>query len=201
MILTVGNAAAGGSCVARAEDGRVVFVRHALPGETVRVQVTSEGSKFLRADAVEVLTPASNWSSYPPHKHDEERPGESQLEEIYYFETAAEDGAGDHDAVAFGLQRVYGSGPGREIDVCTEVRAGDAVLVPHGWHGPSVAAPGYHLYYLNVMAGPGTDRAWNICDDPAHGWVRATWEDQEIDSGRTALAGRRPPSGHADASW
>lgn len=55
MILTVGSAAAGGSCVARAEDGRVVFVRHALPGETVRVHVTSEGSKFLRADAVEVL--------------------------------------------------------------------------------------------------------------------------------------------------
>lgn len=58
MILTVGNPAAGGSCVARAEDGRVVFVRHALPGETVRVEVTSSGSKFLRADAVEVITPS-----------------------------------------------------------------------------------------------------------------------------------------------
>lgn len=55
MILTVGRVAAGGACVARAEDGRVVFVRHALPGETVRVVVTSTGSKFLRADAVEVL--------------------------------------------------------------------------------------------------------------------------------------------------
>lgn len=58
MILTVGGVAAGGACVARAEDGRVVFVRHALPGETVRVVVTSEGSKFLRADAVEVLDAA-----------------------------------------------------------------------------------------------------------------------------------------------
>ena len=56
MILTVGSPAAGGACVARAEDGRVVFVRHALPGETVRVVVTSDGAKFLRADAVEVLT-------------------------------------------------------------------------------------------------------------------------------------------------
>ncbi len=55
MILTVGQAAAGGACVGRAEDGRVVFVRHALPGETVRVAVTSQGSKFLRADVVEVL--------------------------------------------------------------------------------------------------------------------------------------------------
>jgi tRNA/tmRNA/rRNA uracil-C5-methylase (TrmA/RlmC/RlmD family) len=55
VILTVGNVAAGGACVARAEDGRVVFVRHSLPGETVRVVVTSTGSKFLRADVVEVL--------------------------------------------------------------------------------------------------------------------------------------------------
>jgi tRNA/tmRNA/rRNA uracil-C5-methylase (TrmA/RlmC/RlmD family) len=58
MILTVGGPAAGGACVARAEDGRVVFVRHCLPGETVRVQLTSEGSTFLRADAVEVLSPS-----------------------------------------------------------------------------------------------------------------------------------------------
>jgi len=58
VILTVGRVAAGGACVARAEDGRVVFVRHALPGETVRVVVTSSGSRFLRADAVEVLSPS-----------------------------------------------------------------------------------------------------------------------------------------------
>jgi 5-deoxy-glucuronate isomerase len=44
-----------------------------------------------------------------------------------------------------------------------------------------MAAPGYHLYYLNIMAGPGTERAWLICDDPAHAWVRGTWHDQEID--------------------
>ncbi len=61
-----------------------------------------------RMIAVEVLTPAGNWSSYPPHKHDEEGPDESQLEEVYYFEVAR---GGP------GYQRVYGSGPGREIDV------------------------------------------------------------------------------------
>ncbi len=44
--------------------------------------------------------------------------------------------------------------PERPIDVLAEVRTGDVVLVPHGWHGPSMAAPGYDLYYLNVMAGP-----------------------------------------------
>jgi 5-deoxy-glucuronate isomerase len=130
---------------------------------------TFEADKLI---AVEVLTPSSNWSSYPPHKHDEDREGESVLEEIYYFEV-------ENDGPGF--QRVYTSGPGREIDVCTEVRSGDTVLIPHGWHGPSMATPGYHLYYLNVMAGPGAERAWQICDDPAHAWVRGTWDDQEID--------------------
>ncbi|MEU9291187.1 5-deoxy-glucuronate isomerase [Streptomyces sp. NPDC048275] len=121
----------------------------------------------------EVLTPGGNWSSYPPHKHDEARPGvESELEEIYYFQVGGENG--------FGYQRVYGTKE-RPIDVLAEVRSGDTVLIPHGWHGPSIAAPGYDLYYLNVMAGPGQDRAWLICDDPAHGWVRATWESQDID--------------------
>ncbi|MBO8184131.1 5-deoxy-glucuronate isomerase [Streptomyces spirodelae] len=47
---------------------------------------------------------------------------------------------------------------------------------------PSAAAPGYDLYCLNVMAGPGQDRAWLICDDPAHGWVRSTWGTQDVDA-------------------
>lgn len=122
--------------------------------------------------AVEVLTPAGNWSSYPPHKHDEQREGEARLEEIYYFEVG---GSG------IGYQRVYSSGPDREIDVCAEVRSGDTVLIPHGWHGPSMAVPGYPLYYLNVMAGPSPERAWLICDDPEHAWIRDTWAEAPID--------------------
>ncbi|HJW62549.1 MAG TPA: 5-deoxy-glucuronate isomerase, partial [Actinomycetes bacterium] len=77
--------------------------------------------------------------------------------------------------------RVYSSGPDRQIDVLAEVRSGDVVLVPFGYHGPSMAAPGYDLYYLNVMAGPAQERAWRFCDDPVHAWVRGTWEGQEID--------------------
>jgi tRNA/tmRNA/rRNA uracil-C5-methylase (TrmA/RlmC/RlmD family) len=53
--LEVGAVAAGGACVARAPDGRVVFVRHALPGERVRAVVTATTTSYLRADAVEVL--------------------------------------------------------------------------------------------------------------------------------------------------
>jgi tRNA/tmRNA/rRNA uracil-C5-methylase (TrmA/RlmC/RlmD family) len=61
LTVEVGPVAHGGHCVARHE-GRVVFVRHTLPGETVRAVVTdgAEGSSFWRADAVEVLTPAAD---------------------------------------------------------------------------------------------------------------------------------------------
>jgi 5-deoxy-glucuronate isomerase len=130
----------------------------------------------------EVVTPAENWSSWPPHKHDELQPGqESRLEEIYYFETAVERGReGAPEADPFGFVRAYSS-PAGEIDVLAEVRTGDVALLPHGWHGPCVAAPGYDLYYLNVMAGPDPERVWNISDDPAHGWVRGTWEGQGVD--------------------
>jgi 5-deoxy-glucuronate isomerase len=136
-----------------------------------------------RLIAVEVLTPAGNWSSYPPHKHDEDVPGvETALEEIYYFEVA-------RGGMAY--QRVYTSGPGREIDVTAEVRSGDAIVMPHGYHGPSMAAPGYDLYYLNVMAGPG-ERAWRFTDDPHHAWIRKTWDGMEIDPRLPITSARRP---------
>jgi 5-deoxy-glucuronate isomerase len=137
---------------------------------------TPESFECDRLIACEVLTPGGNWSSYPPHKHDQERPGESSLEEIYYFEVAASP-AGRPGA---GYQRVYGH-PDRPIDLCAEVRSGDVVLIPFGWHGPSMAAPGYDMYYLNVMAGPG-ERAWLVCDDPAHAWIRGSWAGQPVDS-------------------
>jgi 5-deoxy-glucuronate isomerase len=172
--------------------------RH-LPASDVPVELRGAGvtsrevrnfgvPAVLDADSIiacEVITPAGNWSSYPPHKHDEERPGEeTALEEIYYFELQTEaagpsDG-GDGAPRAVAYHRVYGTDE-RPIDVLAEVRSGDVVLVPHGWHGPSMAPPGYDLYYLNVMAGPGAERAWLICDDPAHGWVRDTWRDQQVD--------------------
>jgi 5-deoxy-glucuronate isomerase len=128
-----------------------------------------------RLIACEVVTPAGNWSSWPPHKHDEERPGEAELEEIYYFEVAG--GPSGEAGVAY--QRVYGTKE-RPIEVLAEVGSGDVVLIPHGYHGPSMAAPGYDLYYLNVMAGPG-ERAWLVSFDPVHEWVLAAWGGQEVD--------------------
>jgi 5-deoxy-glucuronate isomerase len=142
-----------------------------------------------RLIAVEVITPSGNWSSYPPHKHDEEGPDETVLEEIYYFEIAPGPGG-----PGVGYQRVYGT-PERPIDLLAEVRDGDVVLIPHGWHGPAMAAPGYDMYYLNVMAGPGR-REWRITDDPAHSWVRSTWTSQPVDP---RLARRHDPRGGTPA--
>lgn len=131
----------------------------------------------LEADRLmvcEVLTPGGNWSSYPPHKHDEEGPGESALEEIYYFEVAEGPAGG---GVAY--QRAYGT-PSHPLDVLAEVRSGDAMVIPHGWHGPSMAAPGYDLYYLNVLAGSG-QRALLVSNDPTHTWISSTWADLQVD--------------------
>jgi 5-deoxy-glucuronate isomerase len=183
--VTVSSATGGRFALPGARATRRLTARYG-PAEGVSVELRGAGQASRQVNnfcnpetfdadkliAVEVLTPAANWSSYPPHKHDEEREGEARLEEIYYFEVAKGGPA---------FQRVYTSGPGREIDVCTEVHSGDTVLIPHGWHGPSMAAPGYDLYYLNVMAGPSPERAWLICDDPAHAWVRGTWDEQAVD--------------------
>ncbi|MTD12714.1 5-deoxy-glucuronate isomerase [Nakamurella sp. YIM 132087] len=129
--------------------------------------------------ACEVLTPAGNWSSYPPHKHDETSESESELEEIYWyrFRSQAPVPVSGHGA---GIQRVYGTAD-RPIEILEEVADGDTVLIPHGWHGPSIASPSHDMYYLNVMAGPEPTRAWKIVDDPDHGWVRDRWADQDVD--------------------
>jgi 5-deoxy-glucuronate isomerase len=203
-VTAVGGDARVAVCGARAARPLTPALYH-LPVGDVPVELRGAGTAsrevrnfgvpgVLDADALiacEVVTPGGNWSSYPPHKHDEHRPGqESELEEVYYFEVAPEAGSpASAGADPVGYQRVYGTDD-RPIDVLAEVRTGDVVLVPHGWHGPAMAVPGYDLYYLNVMAGPGPERAWLICDDPAHGWVRETWATQPTDP-RLPLGGTR----------
>lgn len=106
----------------------------------------------------EVLTPGGNWSSYPPHKHDtDDPPKETYLEETYYHRTARPEG--------FAVQLVYTDD--RSVDEALQVRDGDVVLVPRGYH-PVAAGPGYDLYYLNVMAGP--RRRWLVTTDADHRW-------------------------------
>jgi len=135
-----------------------------------------------RLVVVEVIVPAGNWSGAPAHKHDVYIPGkESNLEEIYYFESAVTRGekpASEVDPV--GYFRGYAS-DSRAYDVTAEVRSGDVVLVPHGWHGPVSAGPGYDLYFFNIMAGPDPVREWNFTDDPHHAWIRESWKTQSPD--------------------
>ena len=128
--------------------------------------------------ACELITPDGNWSSYPPHKHDDTDPCEVVNEEVYYFRIAGRDGV-TPSRDGFGTHRTY-TGDG-EVDEAVAVRDGDVFLIPRGYHGPCVAAPGYPMYYLNVLAGPGAERSLAFCDDPAHTWIRDSWADQELD--------------------
>lgn len=131
-----------------------------------------------KLNACELITPDGNWSSYPPHKHDEASDCEVVNEEIYYFRIAGRDGITPSRA-GFGMHRTY-TADGL-LDENVAVRDGDVFLVPHGYHGPCIAAPGYPMYYLNVLAGPGPQRSMAFCDDPAHSWVRGSWDDQPRD--------------------
>lgn len=112
---------------------------------------------------VECITPGGNWSSYPPHKHDTDAyPDETYLEEIYYHRVRPSQG--------FGLQRVYTTDG--SLNQTVVISDGVLVTVPAGYH-PVTVAPGYELYYLNVMAGP--VREWRFTDDPDHAWVASGW--------------------------
>ena len=127
------------------------FVRNILPE-------TEPADSLL---VVEVITPGGHWSSYPPHKHDRDAPGEeTALEETYYHRL--------HPPQGFAFQRVYTDD--RSIDETIAVEDGDVVMAPRGYH-PVGAPHGYDLYYLNVMAGP--KRQWIFKNDPAHEWIVA----------------------------
>lgn len=126
---------------------------------------------------VEVFTPSGNWSSYPPHKHDEHKTStgtaktnpqetdlqEADLEEFYCYKFAKRDG--------WAMQRVYTDD--RTTDAAVVAQDGDVVLVPHGYH-PVCTGYGYDCYYLNFLAGSAQSLA--ATDDPAHTWVKETWD-------------------------
>ncbi|ADZ90101.1 5-deoxy-glucuronate isomerase [Marinomonas mediterranea] len=116
----------------------------------------------LAADSLlvcEVVTPSGNWSSYPPHKHDQDAaPAETQLEETYYHKIDPPQG--------FVFQRVYNDD--RSLDETMSVEDGDVVMVPEGYH-PVGVPHGYQSYYLNVMAGP--SRNWIFHNDKDHEWI------------------------------
>lgn len=128
-------------------------IRNILMGED------EASSLFL----TEVVTFPGNWSSYPPHKHDEDNPPiESQLEEVYYYRA--------QPAAGFAFQRVYTASG--DLDETITVHNGDVVLVPRGYHVCAAAAK-YWIYYLNVLAGP--KHVYHMTFDPAHAWIKEGW--------------------------
>jgi 5-deoxy-glucuronate isomerase len=106
----------------------------------------------------ETFNPPGHWSSFPPHKHDG-RNGEPFLEEVYHFRVSPAHG--------FGHQMLH-TDDGEAVT--HQVRDGDAVLLPYGYH-PVSSPPGYALYYLWAMAGD--QRQLALYEDPAHSWIHA----------------------------
>ena len=134
-------------------------------GQSARTinNILMEDSPAASLLVTEVQSPAGNWSSYPPHKHDVDNlPDESQLEETYYFRLKPAQG--------FAFQRVYTADG--DLDETMTVRDGDLVLVPRGYHVVAAAAE-YQVYYLNVLAGP--RRALRLSFDPSHKWIMEGW--------------------------
>lgn len=134
-----------------------------------------------RLMAVELITPDGNWSSYPPHRHDGIGSCPINNEEIYYFKIGKGNSA-HGDIEGWGLHRTYTApeDPDSAIDATVTVRDSDVFIIPRGYHGPCVAAPGYPMYYLNVLAGS-KPRSMAFCDDPKHSWIRQSWTKHEPD--------------------
>ena len=145
---------------------------------------------FASADRIcvcEVITPGGNWSSWPPHRHDGIGDCPTANEEIYYFRIGTQ--TSPHgDEQGQGLFHVY-TVDGR-VDETVTIRDGDTYLVPEGYHGPTAAAPDYPMYFLNVLAGPASDRTMAFCDDPNHHWIRGTWTDTDPRLPMTSAEGR-----------
>lgn len=143
-----------------------------IPSASIRRSVRGEGTNqrfvtdILPADqpadsllVVEVITPSSHSSSYPPHKHDTDNmPIESSLEETYYHRINPPQG--------YVFQRVYTDD--RSLDEAVAAEDHDVVMVPKGYH-PVTVPHAYTSYYLNVMAGE--KRNWVFKNDPAHEWM------------------------------
>ncbi len=125
-----------------------------------------------RLHVIEVWTPGGNWSSYPPHKHEHDRDGESELEETYYYRLRDPENG-------WAVQRVYS--PEREFDLVETVRDGDLLLIPWGYH-TTAAAHGHDLYYLNVLAGPAPKRTLQALQDPCLKSTQDAWPELGIDA-------------------
>jgi 5-deoxy-glucuronate isomerase len=135
-------------------------------------QMIPPGFPCERLVVVEVYTPSGNWSSYPPHKHDQRQVNaegkliEADLEEIYFYKIDRPEG--------YAYQRIYTQD--QRLDELMRVQNNHLVLSPEGYH-PVVAAHGYTAYYLNILAG--SDQSLAATDDPEFAWIKDTWKTKD----------------------
>jgi len=107
----------------------------------------------------EAWVEGGQWSSYPPHKHDDDNmPSEAYTEEVYYYEFNKPQG--------FGIQKVYTKEG--DIDETYTIKSGDIVEIPRGYH-PEHCAPGYKNYYLWIMTGK--NRGFFMTTQEEHAWL------------------------------
>ncbi|WP_018634308.1 5-deoxy-glucuronate isomerase [Neomegalonema perideroedes] len=156
-LLAVCTAPGGGDFKARRLGPEGILAAERGTGTNLRRihNVAMEDREVARSLLVtEVFTPAGHWSSYPPHRHDEDDfPRMTSLEETYYHRL--------RPAKGFGIQRVFTEDG--SLDETIAVADHDVVLVPRGHH-PCAAPHGIEMYYLNVMAGP--LRKWRFAAHP-----------------------------------
>lgn len=141
-------------------------------GDNATRQINSliePGFDCHRLVSVEVYTPSGNWSSFPAHKHDTRKVDangtvtEANLQETYFYKMDKPQG--------FAIQQVYNDD--RSLDEIAVARNNDVVMVPEGYH-PVAAGHGYHVYYLNFLAG--SDQSLANTDDPDHAWIYDSWK-------------------------
>lgn len=104
--------------------------------------ILDESSPSVKLIVGETINFKGEWSSFPPHKHDETSDREAKMEEVYLFKLNPQNG--------FGLQRIYTDD--NSIDEAIVIKSNDIVLIPKGYH-PVCVIPGYELYYLWVLVG------------------------------------------------
>ncbi|MBL4812939.1 MAG: 5-deoxy-glucuronate isomerase [Rhodobacteraceae bacterium] len=157
-------------CTAPGKGGHIAQV---IDPKSITLETRGQGAntRYINAIAMEerdvadsllvteVFTPSGNWSSYPPHRHDEDNfPHMTYLEESYYHRLNPKQG--------YIHQRVFTDDG--SLDETMSASNHDVVLVPKGHH-PCGVPYGYDAYYLNVMAGP--LRKWRFENHPEHDWI------------------------------
>jgi 5-deoxy-glucuronate isomerase len=153
-----GSDVAGEARIIPAAAQRQVDVGRDSWGRTVRtiLGADDQASRLIVGETVHTQT--GSWSSFPPHRHDRDSPDEARLEEVYYYRI--------QPAGGFAVQVRYDVDTGEED--LRMVRDGESAAITAGFH-PVVAAPGYRLYYLWILAGETRDLRPYI--DPRYRWL------------------------------